>query len=150
MNLPHQIDIHEIDRVYLVANTPSYLFKHLRGCNSVQWMAANLNVEQLEELYHKNRGEEDLTKGSAALSYALIAALSLLEYSIAAETLKRIPVDELSWGKQFIETAISQAIPSSQQTIRLYPRITQDKTTNIPTTNNEFNVSQLSHHRTNP
>jgi len=149
MNLPNQIDVHEIDQVYLVANTPSYLFKHLRACNSVQWMAANLNVEQLEELYRKNRGEEDLTKHSAALAYALIAALSLHEYSAVAETLKRIPVNELSWGRQFIETAISQAIPFTQQTIRLSPRITPNKKNNIPTTSSEFNASQFNHHRTN-
>lgn len=121
MNIPREINVEEIDLIYIVSNTPAYLFKRMRGSESVLWMASNLSTEKLVQLYTYLRSEEGNNNYPVSLSYATLIALSTKELSLATDTLKRLPLIGLDWGKQILSIANSQAVPTLTTDLKFTP-----------------------------
>ncbi|MBU6482977.1 MAG: hypothetical protein KGS09_20855 [Nitrospirae bacterium] len=142
MSIPTEIDSHEIDLVYLVANTPAFLYKHLRHNNSVQWMAAKFSIDELCRIYQELRTPSGRNNFPVSLSYAVITALSLKEYSVVSEVLRGLPVEGLDWGRIFLDIVLSQSIPTSQTVLTIPPRSAKSSRLDIATSTSDVIITR--------
>ena len=112
MSLPPQIDMEGIREVYLLANTPAYLCKHLRTHESVHRMANTVPIAELEAFYGEPHGKSDRTIDEVSLAYAALVALGLKDYSEARPVLERLPTRGLNWANRVRKLLMSSAVPS--------------------------------------
>jgi len=103
MSLPSQIDVESLCQIYLVSNTPRYLYKHLRSDPSVQWMAKNLSANQLVGLYTESQEGSTRSISEVAVAHAVLAALSHMSYGDIAPVLDSLPTAGLKWASELID-----------------------------------------------
>ena len=53
MGLIDQLDTEEINSVYLFANTPKYLYRHLQHIKSVQELSQDATLQNLVDQYNE-------------------------------------------------------------------------------------------------
>lgn len=88
----------DIERTYMVANTPTYLYKTLRENVAVQKLAESNTLLELASLYKRRAGKKRRSLGDVAVAYAAFVAMSLKERSGAQATMSAIDTSLLDWA----------------------------------------------------
>src|SRR3972149_7134303 len=123
--------------VFLYANTPAYLYKHLRNCQEATVLAERLSTQELYELAEKVLGQEEISCENELVFYICLIALSFKIYSESHTYLKSLMTDKYKWAKSIISFIISDYIPISEDEIRIqtHPKIiVQDEFDAVPST----------------
>ena len=74
--LPRLPNLDQAAKTFLVANTPSYLFSHLRRDLTVQWMAQNFSTAELTDTLRYYTAEGAGEDVAPVAVYACLVALS--------------------------------------------------------------------------
>ena len=115
------LNIDQLAQTYLVANTPSYLYRHYRSDQSVQDFARHNNTEDLVSIAEqisrfKNRTLEDLI-----LAYAAIVALTFKDFREVKDALGRASFTGLDWATDIIKLWDNTRIPTQTINVKGQP-----------------------------
>lgn len=123
MNVPPGIDIDSIRNIYILANTPAYLYKELRANASVQRLARTLEVPELFEIY-RQAARSKASADEVSLGYAALVAMTLKDYHAVKEVFDRLSAYKLDWAPKIIDLFLSRpnAIQRISADITLDPR----------------------------
>jgi len=97
MNIDHQA-MREFREVYLVSNTPLYLFKRLRQLQAVQQLAHGAEAEELIEEYIRRVKAKERTMEDVAIAYACLVAMTQKESPEAISLLRSLDLTDLNWA----------------------------------------------------
>ena len=131
------LDPKEIVTAYVYANTPMYLYRHLRSIEPLRELATESSINSLVEEYNERTTKEKRTEADVAIAYAMLIAVTFLEYSEALAAFDRFDLCRLDWGRDvrdiFIRTSpISNFISISQKPkISRVEQALSDSSTNI-------------------
>jgi len=98
MGLIDRLDTKEINSVYLFANTPKYLYRHLRHIQSVQELSQRATLQNLVDEYTKITSPIARSSEDIAAAYALLIAVTFWEYQEALAALGKFDLSRLEWG----------------------------------------------------
>ena len=98
MGLIDQLDIKEINSVYLFANTPKYLYRHLRHIQSVLEVSQHATLQNLVDEYNKTTSPTTKSSEDIATAYALLITVTFWEYQKALAAFGRFDLSRLEWG----------------------------------------------------
>jgi hypothetical protein len=96
MNIDDQA-IREFREVYLVSNTPLYLFKKLRQLQAVQQLAQDADAKELFAEYLRRVEAEERTLDDVATAYACLVAITYKDPSEATSLLRSLDPAGLDW-----------------------------------------------------
>ena len=110
------VEVREVLATYLVANTPFYLYRHLRASPTVQRLADSSSSAELAAFISRVDGEERPSTVAVALAHACAVALTYQRSDIAdgaiahlaLQHLRWIPVLLAMWKQGRIETTITK------------------------------------------
>jgi hypothetical protein len=97
-----QINMPAIIRHYALANTPRYLYKHLRSESSVETLAAESSPDELLAAIEEIEANAGRTASDVGVAYAMLVALSYQPYAKVQEALARWTPQILSWASAII------------------------------------------------
>jgi len=100
MGLIDQLDINEINSVYLFANTPKYLYRHLRHIQSVQELSRHATLQNLVDEYNEITSPTAKSSEDIAIAYALLITVTFWEYQQALAALNKFDLSRLEWGNE--------------------------------------------------
>jgi len=98
MGLIDQLDIEEINSVYLFANTPKYLYRHLQHIKSVQELSQHASLQNLVDEYNKITSPTTKSSEDIAIAYALLITVTFWEYQKALAAFDKFDLSRLEWG----------------------------------------------------
>ncbi len=122
MTLPEQIDVQSLVETYVVSNTPKYLYKELRATLSVQWLARNLPVQRISEIFKEIQRKKEKSVEDLSVAYAALVSLSLKDEPEARSAIQELPPEGFQWAREIKEIATSSVIPTVSM-ITIMPRI---------------------------
>lgn len=82
----------------MFANIPRYLYDHLRGESTLQHLARDLSVAELVQEYEGRIGRPERSAEDIAVAYAVLVAITFLEYDEAMRTFSKLDLSQLDWG----------------------------------------------------
>src|SRR5947208_3039592 len=103
MTWPADVPFDRILTTYVVANTPTYLFKRLRALSEVQSLAERQTTLQLAAAFGELLSNRERTPTDIAKAYALLVAISLRNYAEWSGVVEILDFDSLDWGKSFYD-----------------------------------------------
>ena len=98
MDLIKNSSLREITNIYLLANTPMFLYRHMRRLAFLYNLAKNNDLEVLIGEYNKRTSKRDKLPEDIAIAYAILMAITHLEYSIALNYFNKFDLSRLEWG----------------------------------------------------
>lgn len=128
MTIPPQISIDDLSQIYLVANTPRYLFRHLREHHGVKWMSENFSIDELVAIYSDNQRTKKRSVEHVALAYAALIALYYKSYEKVEPLLGALATSGLRWAPDVVDilrkTAKVVSVNSIQFSLPTKPSVT--------------------------
>lgn len=98
-------------RHYMLANTPVYLYRHLRAEPSVESLAGSATPEELLAAVSAFETQPNRSAEGAAVAYAMLVALSFQNYRTVQQALAKWRPRTLRWATHIIaiigQTAIA-------------------------------------------
>lgn len=91
-----------ITRIYMVANTPAYLFDRLCSAAPVHTLADSAKPSQLTSLYKKVASKERRSVEDVAMAYAALVALTMKQPEPSRAMLVRLRSVPMQWGPAII------------------------------------------------
>lgn len=98
MGLIDQLDIKEINGVYLFANTPKYLYRHLKHIQSIQELSQHATSQNLVDAYNEITSPTTKSSQDTAIAYALLITVTFWEYQRALAAFGKFDLSRLEWG----------------------------------------------------
>lgn len=98
MGLTDQLDIKEINSVYLFANTPKYLYRHLQHIQSIQELSQHATLQNLVDAYNEITSPTAKSSEDIAIAYALLITVTFWEYQKALVAFGKFDLSRLEWG----------------------------------------------------
>jgi hypothetical protein len=106
-----QIDLLAVMRHYMLANTPRYLYWHLRAEPSVASLAGSSTPRELLAFVSAYEEKPERTAEDVAIAYAMLVALSFQDRRAVLEALADWHPSALTWASHILsiisETMIS-------------------------------------------
>jgi hypothetical protein len=99
--------------VFLFANTPNYLYKHLRELNEVQRLAENLTSKELYDACSTYLDKTVKTFENELGFYITLIALSFKDYSEANVFLRSLNNKEYKWSDSILTLINAKRNPST-------------------------------------
>jgi hypothetical protein len=90
--------VREWREVYLVSNTPLYLYKRLRGLPAVQQLAQATGVKELKAEYLRRAGSGRHKPDDVATAYACLIAITHKDPDEAVPILRSLDTGGLDWA----------------------------------------------------
>ena len=101
MDLTPPLNTKAIARTFLLANTPSYLYRHLRAEQSVAAFARANTAQSIAALVRSQLSVPPGTAINAPLVYALLAAITLAPPPDSHKAIASLDISNLEWGEAF-------------------------------------------------
>ncbi len=100
--------VRDFASVYLVSNTPAYLYRHLRALPAVQQLACENDLSDLVSGFADIAARADRSAEDAALAYACLVAMSCLDRAPATQALLSLDASALPWGGQVRDICVAK------------------------------------------
>jgi hypothetical protein len=100
MGLISNPSIREISNIYMLANTPMFLYRHMRQLTYLENLAKNNDLEVLLIEYERRTIKKDRLPEDIAIAYAILIAIAHLEYSVALKYFSKFDLSRLKWGNE--------------------------------------------------
>lgn len=101
-NIPEKV-LENIKDVYLVSNTPNYLYKNLREIKFVKRLALTHTPDELVDAIDNIDKKENINAYDAAKAYAYLVALTYMNFGDVCDELSRLNVTSLKWIAQIFK-----------------------------------------------
>lgn len=98
--LINQISLKDLKKKYVYANTPKYLYHHFQSNASLHLLAIKNDPECLVQEYNRVISRETLSLEDTVTAYAILIAISFLEYKKAVSLYARLDLTKLKWGEE--------------------------------------------------
>jgi len=117
----HQLILDAIVSGYLVANTPSYLYQRLRQIRAIQNLPLNTPSEELISEFRKVTSQKPGSVDEIATAYAILAAITFLDYPKALQVLSTLDLSKLDWGQDFRDIFVKNSRATNVFDLRISP-----------------------------
>lgn len=114
-----QLNEVELTRIYLVANTPSYLYRHYRVEETVQALA-KYDVSQLLSALNETAAENRTLK-QVVVSYAILVALTFKNPDEVRRAMNQ-DLHGLTWAEEILAFGNTRQASNQQFTIEVKPK----------------------------
>ena len=134
------LNLEQLGMVYLVANTPSYLYRHFRLDSSIQEVARGSSVEELNAAIKEKLSipTERRTIEDIVLIYALLVALTFKDQVEVERSITSIELTTVDWGKKILDIWKNSSGPTTKvMNFRINPKV------QIPNNNVEVNSNNI-------
>lgn len=121
MTIPPQVNIDDLCQVYLLANTPRYLFRHLKEHDGVKWMSEHFSIEELVTIYSDNERTRKRSVEHVAMAYAALIALYYKNYEKVELILGALATSGLRWAPDVVDILRKTARVVSVNSIQFSP-----------------------------
>jgi hypothetical protein len=109
MKPSEKLDKTEIISIYFFANTPMYLYRNFRNMESIKELTKTIPISSLINEFDERTQKDKKSEEDIAIAYAILIAITLLEYRDALATFEKIELSKLDWGIEikdiFIKTS---------------------------------------------
>jgi hypothetical protein len=110
------IDLDDINketvlRDYMLANTPAYLYRHLRLQPSVEAIARSATPQELTKAISSLDTKHDRTAVDVAIAYAMLVALSFQNQSDVDQAIRDWHPRTLSWASHMLSIMKQKVTP---------------------------------------
>lgn len=112
-----KLDLQAIAEQYMIANTPRFLYKHLRQIPSVRELAVQSTPRELLKAIDAIEQKQDRNADDIATAYAMLVALSFQEYGRVREAVAGWTPTILSWGLHILSIIEQTTIPTQRITL---------------------------------
>lgn len=109
----NDLHIDELAQIFILANTPNYLYKLFSSDLSINKLAKDYSSEDLINIFREISRKEITTFEDVVLFYSVILALTKKPYEDVREFFKELNGLSLRWAKQISEIYFSKIIPES-------------------------------------
>ena len=99
--------IEKLVGIYAFANTPYYLYERLRKVAFVQNLTNNIGTSTLVKEFNRLTSSENMSAYNISISYAMLVALTFLEYRVALNELEKLELSRLEWGNNIRDIFIA-------------------------------------------
>lgn len=130
----NNINLNAVGEHYMVANTPRYLYKHLRAEPGIQALALTSNPRELLSAISAIERKEDRTADDIALAYAMIVALSFQDYRHVREAIAAWRPSILTWASHLLSIIEQTKIITNTQALEAPQPRSSFERKDIPTT----------------
>ena len=96
-------DIEELKKWYILSNDAKQLYSTFRENNSISDLAKSEQISDLIKTYHGITNKSEKTIEEVTIAYAIIIALTFLEYDEASNLLKQLDLSKLEWGTELVD-----------------------------------------------
>ena len=93
----------ELAVVYVVANTPRYLYKRLRSHPLVRKLSEELSIDELISVYDESRKKKQRSIQDVALAYAALVAMGYAAWAEVSHRLSTIDTRGLDWATDIVD-----------------------------------------------
>jgi len=111
-----------VTQIYLVANTPTYLFRHLRSEQSVKDLANHWPSQTLLEQVATIDAQAKRSEVDIAIAYAALVAATYRDPREVAEARASVKIKNLSWVDDILAIWFDSATPESSVLFTAQPR----------------------------
>lgn len=120
MNTLSQGAIRRLTEIYLVANTPPYLYRQFRSDQSVQNLADQTSEEELVKLIKQVDSSEERKISDVAVAYAATVALTFKDSKSVDLALDGVQFENLQWVRSILRFWKETTIPTliSHQSVK--------------------------------
>jgi hypothetical protein len=113
-------ELEGLEEIFLLANTPSYLYKNFRQDPTVLGLSEKYSTEELIKFFEQFVKSENFDTESLIMGYALLFAISLKDYAESHRFLKGIDkYKNLEWIKELQEIILANSRVTNIQNIDL-------------------------------
>jgi hypothetical protein len=146
MTLPSYIDLSSVEDAYLVANTPHYLLRRLRGNPIVRTLTQSLSPEELASAYRASVHKSPDSFRELVVPYICIVAIATTGRMDLLKELEGVSINSgYKWLRQIVEIVIETFRPTITKELRISPTLqigaTQYNT--VPTKSVKLKISEL-------
>jgi hypothetical protein len=117
------VNLHALAEAYVLANTPGYLLRRLRGDALVGALSSDHTTSDIAAEIDALLRREQLSFDDVLFAYALVTALTLKDYNEAYPALSSLPIGRLEWGPGILRAWDSTRSATSSGSIRIRPQI---------------------------
>lgn len=101
-----KLDLERIMEIFIYASTPRYLYKHLKGNNSVRLIAESNSTEELITTFKSKLNEITIFESALQL-YAILIALTFKSYLETKLFFQSLTSEKFRWVKEISEICLS-------------------------------------------
>jgi hypothetical protein len=123
----------QLARIYLVANTPAYLYRNYRADPSVWEIARRHTVDDLVSFAVEHANERKLK--DVVFAYAALVALSFKDQREVLDRTANVSFENLDWGRKLLELGRHEQTGNVKIEITVPPRIEQQPSTTSSSAN---------------
>lgn len=109
----NDLNIDELAQIFILANTPNYLYKNYSSDPSINKLAEGYSSEDLITVFREINRKEITSCEDVVLFYSVIVALSKKPSKDVRELFKEMNGLSFRWAKQISEIYFSKIIPES-------------------------------------
>lgn len=120
----------QLGRIYLVANTPSYLFRHYRLDESVQRLARQNTVSDLVDFVSSVATNRDRTLLQTLQAYAALVALTFKGKE--TRSVNQDLFEGLDWARSIVALGAASKTATTEVQLTSKPTVEVSVTTRIP------------------
>jgi len=118
-NILHASELQDLKEIFLLANTPSYLYKNFRQNNSINRLSQKYEAQELITYFKVTAESEKIIFDDVITIYALLVAMSFKEYGVIKKFLSEMGKYQLEWLDELKTIIISNVRVTSTFTIDL-------------------------------
>ena len=108
---------------YLLANTPTYLYRRFRESPTVQRLATEATAYQLVQSLLKIDKLKQRNLSDVVTAYALTVALTFLEQRDVSKALRGKKVKNIEWVDRILKLGNQKMVPTARSEVLVKPRI---------------------------
>ncbi|MDD5681271.1 MAG: hypothetical protein PHI59_08550 [Candidatus Omnitrophica bacterium] len=119
-----ELNIHILKEIYIFSNTPMYLYKNFRKDLGIQLLANKYSFADLIDFFENTILKERLELDEIVCIYAIIIALTYIEYYKTAFFFEKLDTYNFKWAKELKYIIMSFAKSTEIIKKKIEPRIT--------------------------
>ena len=118
MNSLSEEAIEQIAEIYIVSNTPSYLYKHFRQRDEIKELADSNTPEELKNCIVQIDNKDNLTLNDVVLGYAATVALTFHNLEEVKGEVENIELNKLEWVGRILNLWSESYVPTLEITLK--------------------------------
>lgn len=113
------IDTQELVQIFILSNTPYYLFKNYQSHPSIELLSEQYSTDELIELFEMEKSNEKNTYEEVVIVYAILIALTKKPYMEVEQFFLKLGNGTFKWAKQISNIYFAKQKPESIVTVEL-------------------------------
>ena len=117
------LNLEELRRIYVFANTPAYLFRRYRGDESVKALADAASLTELISEIKEVDGNPERSFDDVVSAYAALVAATHKDQAPTRAAFESLVISNLDWTASIIEIWAATLISTVRQLMTMKPKL---------------------------